>query len=872
MFWTEHRASSRRLISTLVLGLGVSACDSETLPPSFTESGVSWDLAEYRRTTIDEVEYQFALKIPEVRSQPIQGSVLTRFRWSDAQRLPIVFDFLDPHERVMGVTVNDSVVRFIPMNDHLVIPVPADLAGDTMAITIDFTAGDESLNRDQDFLYALFVPERARYALPLFDQPNLKASFALFLDLPATWTAMANGRQIREGVLGDRRQIQFGPSEPLPTYLFTFAAGEFEKVTRRRGDRVLEFMHRETDDEKVERNLDALLDLHVTALDFLEEYTGIEYPFQKFGFVGVPSFQYGGMEHPGAVFYRDASLFLDESATQNQYLSRASLIAHETAHMWFGDLVTMNWFDDVWTKEVFANFMAAKIVHPSFPDLDHDLRFLLAHHPRAYEVDRSQGANPIRQPLENLREAGTLYGAIIYQKAPVIMRQLELLVGEEPFRAGVREYLRTFSYGNATWPALIEILDRNFPEDLSTWSRVWVEEAGRPVVRAEWEEGDGGGISALTLHQEDPSGQGRLWPQPLSVALGYGADTERLPVRLLDRTLAIDAAVGRPAPDFVLPDGWGEGYARFVLDEPSRTYLLQHISEITDPVARGAAWLALWDGVLEGEVHPSAYLGTALHAVSLEREEQILQQILGTIGTVFWNFLSDEERETRAGEVEAALWNEIEGGSGVSRKSALFRAYQSIAVTPGAVGLLEQLWRQERVVQDLALSESDRTALATALAIRGVDDWESILDTQLGSIENPDRRARFEFLRPSLHPDPSVREAFFEGLMDPVNREKEPWVLEGLENLHHPLRRDHSIAFVAPSLDLLEEIQRTGDIFFPARWLTANLRNHNTSEVAETVTTFLEDRPAYPFRLKLKILQAADPLFRSRKIREAADS
>ena len=134
---------------------------------------------------------------------------------------------------------------------------------------------------------------------------------------------------------------------------------------------------------------------------------------------------------------------LDESATQDQMLGRASVIAHETAHMWFGDLVTMRWFSDVWMKEVFANFMAAKIVNPSFPAINHELRFLLAYYPAAYDVDRTAGTNEIRQPLANLDDAGTLYGAIIYQKAPIVMRQLETLMGADAFRDGLREYLKT---------------------------------------------------------------------------------------------------------------------------------------------------------------------------------------------------------------------------------------------------------------------------------------------------------------------------------------------------------------------------------------------------------------------------------------------
>ena len=152
--------------------------------------------------------------------------------------------------------------------------------------------------------------------------------------------------------------------------------------------------HRETDAAKVARNREAIFDLHAAALAWLEEYTGIPYPFGKFDFVAIPSFQFGGMEHPGAILYNASSLLLEESATQNQILGRASLIAHETSHMWFGDLVTMRWFDDVWMKEVFASFMAAKIVNPSFPEINHDLRFLLSNYPAAYQVDRAAGRKP----------------------------------------------------------------------------------------------------------------------------------------------------------------------------------------------------------------------------------------------------------------------------------------------------------------------------------------------------------------------------------------------------------------------------------------------------------------------------------------------
>lgn len=180
---------------------------------------------------------------------------------------------------------------------------------------------------------------------------------------------------------------------------------------------------------------------------------------------------------------------LDQSATQGQLLGRASVIAHETAHMWFGDLVTMRWFNDVWMKEVMANFMAAKIVNPSFPEINHELRFLLSHYPAAYEVDRTAGSNPIRQQLGNLDEAGALYGPIIYDKAPIVMRQLETILGENTFREGMREYLKKYSFGNATWLELVGSLEARKPGKVARWSRAWVELRGRPEITTTVSEG-----------------------------------------------------------------------------------------------------------------------------------------------------------------------------------------------------------------------------------------------------------------------------------------------------------------------------------------------------------------------------------------------
>src|SRR6185295_19260441 len=198
------------------------------------------------------------------------------------------------------------------------------------------------------------------------------------------------------------------------------------------------------------------------------------------------------------------------------------------------DLVTMQWFSDVWMKEVFANHMAAKIVNPAFPALNHDLRYLVDYYPSAYGVDRTAGTNEIRQPLKNLNEAGTLYGAIIYQKAPIVMRQLETLVGADGFRDGLREYLKNYSFANATWTDLIALLDSRTPEDLAAWSRACVEERGRPAITTELTLA-GGKIARLVFTQHDPyPARGLLWNQRIQVAVGGRAvkDVKLIPVQL----------------------------------------------------------------------------------------------------------------------------------------------------------------------------------------------------------------------------------------------------------------------------------------------------------------------------------------------------
>lgn len=835
-------------------------------------AGIPLAVAEARAAAIADLRYALRLTVPDDVKQPIEG--VNRLTFMLARTTPLVIDFAPSRDHVKRVAANGRDTAFTWTNGHIVLPAAALVAGRN-TIEIAFTAGEASLNRSPEFLYALFVPARAHLALPVFDQPDLKARWSLELTYPAGWTAVSNGAVTSEqlAVLDhahrpsrQMRTTMFAETEPLSTYLFSFVVGDFMVETAERAGRTYRMFHRETDAAKVARNRDSVFDLHARALAFMEEYTGIPYPFGKFDFVLIPAFQFGGMEHAGKILYNASGLLLDESATQNQHLGRASVIAHETAHMWFGDLVTMRWFNDVWMKEVFANFMAAKIVNPSFPEVNHELRFLLSHYPAAYEVDRTPGANAIRQPLENLNEAGSLYGAIIYQKAPVIMRHLEHLMGETIFRDGLRDYLEQFAFRNATWSDLIAILDRRTPRDLAAWSRVWVEEPGRPALRTSLAV-DEGRITRLAFEQaaehEGLQSRPATWPQELRVALGYPDGIRTLRVSIEGATTVLDKAAGLPAPLYVLPNAEGWAYGGFRLDRRSLAYLPGNIHAIPDPLTRGAAWVTLWDAVLHGDLLPAAFVDAAMTALPREVDEQLTSRVLGYLANTWWKFLAPDDRRSRIVALEALLTGGIERAATASQKASWFGTLRGVFATRETTAWMRRVWEKKETIRGLPLAEADYTNLAQSLAVREVDGWQQMLEAQHARIENPDRKARFAFVMPALSADPTVRERWFLSLADVSNRRREPWVLEGLDFLHHPLRAEASAKYVRPSLELLWEIQKTGDIFFPTRWMNATLSGHTSQEVARTVREFLASLPpTYPPRLRNTILVAADELLR----------
>ena len=827
--------------------------------PPVIEPGVSYTLSRYRHSVISNIQYTLNFNIPADKSADINAAESIDFELSATDQ-PLEIDFKQDASSVKSLTVNNNNVPVSLRDEHIIVN-PQYLRQGPNKVDVNFIAGNASLNRNNDYLYELNVPDRARTVFPCFDQPNLKANFLLTLTVPAGWRVLANGIKKDSVINGQQVTFHFANSDKLPTYLFSFTAGRYNDVVETIGDRQMEFLHRETDPVKIKFSTDSVFKIHQDAINFLEGWTGIPFPFQKVGFVGIPDFQFGGMEHPGEVQYKASSLFLDDGATKDMLIGRNNLISHETSHMWFGDMVTMDWFNDVWMKEVFANFMADKVTENLMGEDTFNLKFLQDHYPAAYGVDRTPGANPIRQQLDNLQDAGSMYGNIIYHKAPIMMRQLELLMGRDNFQKGIREYLDKYKYSNATWNDLIAILSKYTNADLYEWNSVWVNQPGRPVFTYELSYGKHDKIAHFTLTQHPESGPARVWPQKFNVSFIYPTYRRDFEVDMKRATVSLEDVIGTDKPLFIIFNSNGLGYGLFPTDKTS----VDRLFDLKSPLQRASSYIAMYENMLADRYFkPTELLNIFMNGLSAEKDEMNLRTLTGYISSIYWEYMLPSTRHATAPGLEAALWNAMQQETHANNKKILFKAYQDIYLTADAKTNLYKIWQQKQAPEGVKLNEDDYTSLALSIALKS-DTVTSVLKQQEARITNVDRKARLEFLMPALSLDATVRDNFFKSLAQVKNRQKEAWVTTALGYLNNPLRQGTSIKYLPKSLDLVEEIQRTGDVFFPQSWLGAIFGQYQSREAWHIVQEFLQHHPNYNPKLKDKILQATDNLYRAQK-------
>ena len=747
------------------------------------ECGVSEQLARLRTSQVSHVAYTLHFELPAQKQEAVKGKAGMAFVWSGGDE-DLQIDFQGTVNR-SHITVNGKKRPARYHDEHIVVSRKWLKKGKQNHVDIVFVSEDKALNRNADYLYTLFVPDHARSVFPCFDQPDLKARFSLTLTLPEEWTALSNADiSAQETLGGGMQRLTFSTSDLLPTYLFSFTAGRFQTQTAERDGRTLTALYRETDPKKVAQ-LETVFDQIALSLRWLEAYTGIRQPFQKYGVCILPGYQFGGMEHPGCIQLRDQTVFLGEHPTPDEQLNRLNLLAHETSHLWFGDLVTMRWFNDVWTKEVFANFMADKIAREQFPDVNHDISFLKAHYVPALATDRTDGTHPIQQPLPNLNGAGLLYGNIIYHKAPVMMRKLEERMGAAPFQRSLQRYLRTYSYGNATWDDLIALLDEESPA------------AGIKAFDAEWVKGKGA----------------------------------------KDLTVAIDEGNFDPF-----------AYGRYRLTATDRQWLCSHWTTLP-ATRRYAAMMYLYESWLGHQMSPAEAFDALFGGLQTQDNPLVASTCISYLLSIIAETAGEERQD-----MEERLYLLGRAATNNTLRRQVLQGIGRTALSPLLTDSLYALWQTKG---EPLLSERDYMRMAYHLAILMPAKWQDILSTQRGRLDGADLLREFDFVSRGCDPDTAVQQTLFDQLLKAENRRVEPYASALLSLLNHPTREPLSNRYILPALEILEEIQRTGDSFFPLDWCQALLSGHHSREASQLVKQFEATHPDLPKPLLNKLLQAA---------------
>lgn len=842
----KHIRHKSLVCSFIITIFMLQGCGNKNNNALFYQDGVSYALAQARKAAISDIEYRLHFDIPEESSGKIEGNLQLNLNLNkELYKKDLVLDFKESPSRIRQIKINGEEARYLFENEHIRIPAKQTDHGYN-TIDIRFTAGEQSLNRNEEYLYTLLVPDRARTLFPCFDQPDMKASYLLQLTLPAHWEAVGNSPCIHSEPAKDttRKIVQFAPTEPLSTYLFSFVTGKFNRSEHKEGERSIHIYHRETEQQKTAQ-LDEIARQVFASLKWMENYTEIPYPFAKYDLIILPGFQYGGMEHTGATLYKNSTLFLPPHPTLAQELSRAQLIAHETAHMWFGDYVTMDWFSGVWIKEVFANFFAAQICRPLFPHVDfavNDLNFYTA----AYAEDRTQGTTSIQQELPNLKYAGLIYGNIIYQKSPVVMNMLYEKLGAENFRAAIREYLGTYAYSNASWDDLAEIFARHqpqtaagTPQDMKAWSHYWIYGKGMPEVSIK---------------------EGRITGLAESM-----------------QPLQLDTIAGH-----LIPNLNGKFYGYIELDPRTLAYILEnlyHPELAGNNLAKKSLLITLNENWLNGNLAGDKFLQALCGYMKAETDPQIFPMLLGYIASVSGRSLSDINHPSSPLQqyAERQLWEYASAPQNKRYATQAFRTLYGMAQSEELLDRIYHIWESENFsnasriktaryyLPHLSLNERDYTGMAYQLAVKlpllpnGKEKPapQEILGIQKERLSNPDTRREFEYISRGAVADTAVLDTLFNSLLSAENRHTEPWTQSLLGLLNHPLRQKHALKYIRPALEAMEDVQATGDIFFPKGWISGVLGGHHSKEAGAIVQEYLAAHPGLLPLLKNKIRQSA---------------
>jgi len=738
--------------------------------------GLTREYAEFRRDQVSNVRYSLSIKL-EPQATAFSGEVVVDFELDNASTSPLTLDF--DNGVIESVALNGKAVPFDYERWFLSL-APEQLVNGANTMTIRYRhpyandgAGLYHFTDPEDgleYLYTNFEPFDANRWFPHFDQPDIKAPLTLDVLAPSEWQIIANTREASIEQRGAFRHWQFPPTAPLSSYVYALHAGPYHQWESAAGNIPLRLFSRQSMAQYV--SVEDWFEPTRNSFRFFQDYFDVPYPFGKYDQVIVPDFNAGAMENVGAVTFREG--FLSRGTTSlAQRRSLAYVIAHEMAHMWFGNLVTMKWWNGLWLNESFATYMGFLALESSSEFTQMWDTFYSGSKIAAYAEDSMVTTHPIELDVPSTSDAFTNFDGITYEKGASVLKQLPYFIGEDNFRRGASNYLKTHSFGNTGLEDFVGALAQASGMDLAQWQQEWLYQSGTNTISPEFSCTDGS-ISALALLQAPSSvdtADKVLRSQRTQLGLYRYSDNQMLrnnalPVSYSGMRTEVPEAIGLPCPDLLLPNEDDWAFMKINLDPVSRTTLSEHINDFASPTTRLMLWQSLWDSVLDGMMSLNEFTGFALQNLGAEKEDNVLRHVSGLLASAFSYYARFGDQDTVLAQLESFAIDRLQAApAGSESQKIWYSAFVRSAHTPEALLLVRNLLDGTREIEGIMIDQDKRWDLVKILNRYRFEDYAARLEAE--RVRDPSDQGNNLYIASEvIRPDPAGKARWLSLVID----------------------------------------------------------------------------------------------------------
>ncbi|MEZ4703679.1 MAG: aminopeptidase N [Bdellovibrionota bacterium] len=746
----------KKIIATLCLCILPVAC-SKTTNTSLSKQAesrtakaeISKEYAAYRAGYVSNVSYDLFFSMGD-QKETFQGNTLIAF---DLEAIPenLTIDYRDGKINSIKINGDDAETT---IGEYFVSIPSKYLSTGKNTVEISYTGNyskdGSGLYRFEDskdhrvYIYSDFEPYHANRLFPCFDQPDLKATYTVQVEVPSSWKVITSVKQQKIQALSSGKSRWYFPtSKPFSTYVFALHAGQYREIKLN----VPQVPSRLFVRESLAKYVDVTNWSTFTrqGFAFFQTYFDYPYPFEKYDQLIVPDFNWGGMENVGAVTYTER-LIKRGTKTKQERMKLADVILHEMAHMWFGDLVTMKWWDDLWLNESFATYAAYLAAEKNTEFAKESWKkFLEDDKTWAYETDEKSSTHPIAASVDNTDTAFANFDGITYGKGSASLQQLSYLIGEEAFQRGVQEYFKTYAYKNTTLTDFVGTLDKQSSLDLSSWISEWIQSEGTNLVSSHT-TCENGLITKMMLEQSANQGQKKVRQHRMEITLYDEAMNayEKTDLTYSQKITSVDSLIGKACPAFTFLNSNDKDFVKVQYGEKDVAFIAAHLSKLKDSLQRSMIWSTLWNMTRNAQWSVYQYSELVKNQLPLETDTTTIGTVAETVYG-YWrspqNSLivllpqdSQEQKEKRLTiltDLAEMFWQKAKTSKATSDEQVIwFTAFASTAQTTEQFERIFGVLQGKVTLAGLALGQDLRWDLIQRLNETGIEKYYSLVTTE----------------------------------------------------------------------------------------------------------------------------------------------